>query len=61
MTKYGNGVYRILKTNAGWCVAKLNEYSGRWLQVSNTYAYRGWAQNYARRMKLVVSNYDSRY
>lgn len=65
MPKYGEGIYRIIHSVGGWCVAKLvgvNE-SGqpRWHRVSNLYTYRGWAQNFARRMKLNVQNYESLY
>ena len=61
ITKHGKGIYRILHDKGGWCVAKLNEYSGIWHRVSNLYAYRGWAQNYARRMRIPVVNYESYY
>lgn len=60
--KYGEGIYRITRDVRGWCVAK---WSGRigepWHRVSNFYSYRGWAQAYARRMKLNVQNYESKF
>lgn len=58
--RYGEGVYRIIHDTRGWCVAKLVN-SECWHRVSNFYAYRGWAQNYARRMKLRVGNYEPYY
>lgn len=57
--KYGHGIYKIIRDYGGWCVAKLS--NGQWLRVSNLYSYRGWAQAYARRMKLKVQNYDGLY
>jgi hypothetical protein len=56
---YGQGIYRIIHAQGGWCVAKLC--GERWHLVSNYYRYRGWAQAYARRMKLRVQNYESLY
>jgi len=61
MPKYGQGIYRIFKESGGWCVARLTEADGRWHRVSDLYRFRGWAQNFARRMKLNVTNYDSQY
>lgn len=65
MTKYGEGVYKIVHDVRGWCVAKMSgrndDGSVRWHRVSNLYVYRGWAQAYARRMKLSVTNYASSY
>lgn len=65
MIKYGEGIYRIVHAASGWCVAKL---AGRhengqpvWHCVSNHYVYRGWAQAFARRMKLKVQNYESNF
>jgi hypothetical protein len=58
---YGKGIYRILRVNGGWCVAKISAAGDRWHAVSNIYSYRGWAQNFARRMKLHVVNYESQY
>ena len=52
MEKYGTGIYRIVKDDGGWCVAKKREAGGRWLRVSNFYRFRGWAENFARRMHL---------
>ena len=59
--KYGEGIYRILRVNGGWCVARLTDSGGRWLRVSNLYMYRGWAQAFARRMKINVTNYAGSY
>ena len=59
--RYGEGFYKILRVNGGWCVARLTDSGGRWHIVSNLYVYRGWAQNFARRLKLNVVNYDSQY
>ena len=56
MEKYGQGIYRILRVNCGWCVAKLTS-AGRWHRVSNVYCFRGWAQYFARRTNLKVVNY----
>ena len=60
--KYGEGIYRIVRLYGGWCVARLagryEDGSPRWRAVSNLYVYRGWAQNYARRTRLPVQNYD---
>lgn len=59
--KYGQGIYKIIRDNAGWCVAKqigLAE-NGQMLyhRVSNSYVYRGWAQAWSRRRKIHVVNY----
>lgn len=55
------GVYKIVDGHLGWCVCRLagiNENgTERWHRVSNSYAYRGWAQAWARRMKIRVVNY----
>lgn len=62
MPKYGEGIYRIIRERCGWCVARqdgTNENgTPRYRRVSNLYTYRGWAQNYARRMCLNVQNYS---
>jgi len=58
---YGKGIYKIVHDKGGWCVARLTDSDGRWRRVSNLYVYRGWAQAFARRMKLNVSNYESRF
>ena len=61
MLSYNEGIYRIVRTVGGWCVARLaGRYDNgqpRWRSVSNTYRFRGWAQAYARRMKITVQNY----
>ena len=56
MTHYGQGIYRIIRENGGWCVAKKSDSDARWHRVSNLYRFRGWAQAFARRMKLNVVN-----
>lgn len=61
MQKYGEGIYRIVRENGGWSVAKKNASDDRWHRVSNLYRFRGWAQAYARRMKLNVVNYAGLY
>lgn len=65
MAKYGEGVYRIIHEVGGWCVAKLVGHSETgnpvWHCVSNKYLHRGWAQAWARRMKINVVNYESRF
>ena len=65
MRKYGEGVYHIIHERCGWCVARLvGHYDNGapiWHRVSNLYVYRGWAQAFARRMKLNVQNYASNY
>lgn len=61
MLKYGQGIYRIIREHGGWCVAKKSDSDARWHRVSNLYVYRGWAQAFARRMKLNVQNYASVY
>lgn len=61
MLKYGQGIYRIIREQGGWCVAKKNTPDERWHRVSNLYRFRGWAQAFARRMKLQVQNYESVY
>lgn len=61
MLKYGQGIYRIIRDNGGWCVARLTDSNGRWHRISELYRFRGWAQNFARRMKLNVQNYESSY
>jgi len=61
MNKYGEGIYKIIRERGGWCVARLTDSTGRWHRVSNLYSYRGWAQAYARRMKINVINYASNY
>lgn len=61
--KYGEGIYRIVRDYGGWCVARLAGHyeNGQpvWRRISNLYTYRGWAQAFARRMKLNVVNYES--
>lgn len=52
-------VYKIMHEQRGWCVAVRNDSDGYWHRVSNLYRFRGWAQNFARRMKLNVINYES--
>lgn len=52
-------IYKITKEPRGWCVAVLKDSDGYWHRVSNFYRFRGWAQNFARRMKLDVINYES--
>lgn len=56
------GVFRIIRTNGGWCVAKLSgrydDGRPRWRMISNLYMYRGWAQAFVRRLKVPVQNYD---
>lgn len=52
-------IYKITKEPRGWCVAVLKDSDGYWHRVSNFYRFRGWAQNFARRMKLNVINYES--
>lgn len=63
--KYGQGVYRIIHSASGWCVARLIGWHDNgapiFHRVSNNYAYRGWAQAWARRMKIAVVNYDGLY
>ena len=63
--KYGNGIYRIIHSAGGWCVARLAGHydtgEPRYHRVSNLYVFRGWAQAYARRMKLNVQNYESNF
>lgn len=60
--KYGQGIYRIIREVGGWCVAKKDSPDDVcWQRVSNLYSYRGWAQNFARRMKLNVVNYAGKY
>ena len=59
--KYGEGIYKILRVNGGWCVARLTDSAKEWHRISNLYSYRGWAQAFARRMKISVVNYDSNY
>lgn len=54
---YGKGIYRIILEQGGWCVARLTDSEGIWHKVSDCYRFRGWAQNFARRMKLNVVNY----
>lgn len=61
MQKYGEGIYRIIRENCGWSVAKKNASDDRWHRVSNLYRFRGWAQAFARRMKLNVVNYAGLY
>lgn len=61
MQKYGEGIYKIIRERCGWSVAKKSEPDGRWHRISNLYVHRGWAQAYARRMKLNVINYASYY
>ena len=61
MEKYGEGIYRIIRDNGGWCVAKKSDPDARWHRISELYRFRGWAQNFARRMKLNVQNYASNY
>ena len=63
--KYGEGIYRIIHDVGGWCVGKLighNDANKPIYQcVSNKYLYRGWAQAWARRMKIRVENYESQF
>ena len=62
MTHYGQGIYRIIRAVGGWFVARVvghyDNGSPVYHRVSGLYSYRGWAQNYARRMKLNVQNYE---
>jgi len=63
---YGSGIYRIVRDACGWwCVAKITGHYDNGMpilhRVSNFYMYRGWAQNWARRMQISVQNYDSAY
>ncbi len=53
------GIYRNIHDVRGWCVARWTGYV--WHRVSNFYMYRGWAQNFARRMGIRVENYESLY
>lgn len=59
------GVYKIIRSRGGWCVAKLaghyDDGRARWMLVSNLYRYRGWAQAFVRRMKIPVQNYESEF
>jgi hypothetical protein len=65
MEKYGQGIYKIIRDVGGWCVAKQSgvreDGTPRYHRVSNLYSFRGWAQNFARRMRLKVVNYESYY
>lgn len=62
--KYGEGIYRIIRAYGGWCVAKIVGHHDNgepvYHRVSELYCYRGWAQNFARRMCLKdkVENYN---
>ena len=55
MQRYGTGIYRVVRDDGGWCVARLNEAGGRWHRISEFYRFKGWAYNFARRMHLNVS------
>lgn len=59
---YGEGIHRIIRERRGWCVARLSgrydDGTPRWHRVSNLYTFRGWAQAWARRMKINVQNYS---
>lgn len=59
--RYGQGIYRIMRDNGGWCVVHLTDSDGRWRRISNLYVYRGWAQAFARRRGLKVQNYEGEY
>ena len=61
MPKYGEGFYMIIREPGGWCVARQTSADGRWHRVSDVYRFRGWAQNFARRMRLRVVNYESKF
>jgi len=58
---YGQGIFRIIHDERGWCVAKRTDSNGYWQRVSEFYKYRGWAQAFARRRKLNVQNYASKF
>lgn len=52
-------IHKILHERGGWCVAK--KMGDRWHRVSNLYRFRGWAQAFARRMKIDVVNHESNF
>lgn len=57
-----NKIYRIIRSASGWCVALLIGWHDNgapiYHRVSNFYVHRGWAQAFARRMKISVQNYE---
>lgn len=55
-------LHYIIRAHGGWCVAKPAADLGAngeriWHRVSNLYRFRGWAENFARRMKIPTQNY----
>jgi len=58
---YRSAIYRIIHDERGWCVAKKTDSDRYWQRISNFYMYRGWAQAFARRLKIPVQNYESYY
>ena len=57
--KYGQGIYKILRKGSFWFVGRLltadADGTPVYQRISELYCYRGWALNFARRMRLTVS------
>ncbi len=56
--KYGEGIHRICQKGGFWYVGRFIGSDENdvpvYQQISNLYCFRGWAENFARRMKLKI-------